>query len=169
MMRFSVNRKSSRRVMSDVTRQCLGLALICLPLTVLAQEAMPKSDSQALQAQAAPSFQRYSHDSYNQALAKLSISVPAAIIEHQADAEQGAHIAMRQCIACHNQSMLTMATSYPSLYGQQPAYLVKQLLEFKSGQRANAIMQAQVMAITEADIKNIALWYSQQPILHLSN
>ncbi|MGL6123672.1 MAG: c-type cytochrome [Shewanella sp.] len=64
--------------------------------------------------------------------------------------------------------MLKMIKTYPSLNGQQPAFIVKQLLEFESGKRANPIMQAQTLSLTYADIKDLALWYGQPSLINLS-
>ena len=41
---------------------------------------------------------------------------------------------------------------------QHPEYLAKQLQEFKSGKRANAIMSGMVANLSEQDMKNIAAW-----------
>ncbi|MBV7315083.1 cytochrome c [Shewanella sp. NIFS-20-20] len=127
----------------------LSLTLLMLPLSVAADGV---SD----------------HDRYNQALAKLNAQIPPALVEHQADAERGGTLAMQRCIACHGEGMLKMMKTYPSLNGQKSAFMVKQLLEFKSGQRVNPIMQAQAMSLSDADIKDIALWYSQQPLMNLA-
>ncbi|MDT4849852.1 Cytochrome c4 [compost metagenome] len=45
---------------------------------------------------------------------------------------------------------------------QHPEYLVKQLLEFKSGKRANPIMQGMVAALSDDDMRNIAWWLADQ-------
>ncbi|MGI2261041.1 c-type cytochrome [Shewanella sp. GXUN23E] len=108
------------------------------------------------------------HEQFNQALAKLSADIPAGILNHQADATKGQTLAQSRCIACHGEGMLKVMKLYPSLDGQKGAYLVKQLIEFKAGKRSNPIMQAQAMSLTEADIKDVALYYSQQPLTSLN-
>jgi len=50
----------------------------------------------------------------------------------------------------------------PKLAGQHPEYLNKQLQEFKSGKRANAIMSGMVAALSPEDMKNISAWLGQQ-------
>jgi len=40
--------------------------------------------------------------------------------------------------------------------------LVKQLQEFKSGKRANAVMSGMAAALSEADMRNIAYWLSSK-------
>jgi cytochrome c553 len=44
-----------------------------------------------------------------------------------------------------------------------PEYLVKQLAEFKSGKRANAIMKGMVAALSDDDMKNVAAFYASKP------
>lgn len=108
------------------------------------------------------------HQAFNQALDKLDISIPAEMKAYQADAIKGQKIANTRCIACHGEAMLKVMQTYPALEGQKGAYLVKQLLSFKTGQRANPIMQAQAMTLSNTEIKDLALWFSSQPMRNLS-
>ena len=62
------------------------------------------------------------------------------------------------CAACHGADGNSMIPANPKLAQQHPEYLVKQLKEFKSGKRANAVMSGMVAALTEDDMKNIAYW-----------
>ena len=64
------------------------------------------------------------------------------------------------CAACHGADGNSGSPEYPKLAGQHPEYLVKQLTEFKSGKRANAVMMGMSAALSEADMKNIAAWLS---------
>jgi cytochrome c553 len=50
----------------------------------------------------------------------------------------------------------------PKLAQQHPEYLVKQLQEFKSGKRANAIMQGFAATLSDADMKNIAAFVTSK-------
>jgi cytochrome c553 len=62
------------------------------------------------------------------------------------------------CAACHGADGNSGAPANPKLAQQHPEYLVKQLQEFKSGKRANAIMQGFAATLSDADMKNIAYW-----------
>lgn len=62
------------------------------------------------------------------------------------------------CAACHGADGNSGAPANPKLAQQHPEYLVKQLQEFKSGKRANAIMQGFAATLSDADMKNIAAW-----------
>ena len=62
------------------------------------------------------------------------------------------------CVACHGVGGNSGTPTFPTLAQQHPEYLVKQLQDFKSGKRENAIMQGFASALSEADMKNIAYW-----------
>ena len=67
------------------------------------------------------------------------------------------------CVACHGADGNSSLGENPSLAQQHPEYLVKQLQEFKSGKRVNAIMQGFAGMLTEEDMKNIAWWVAGNP------
>jgi len=62
------------------------------------------------------------------------------------------------CAACHGADGNSGTPVNPKLAQQHPEYLLKQLQEFKSGVRKNAIMQGFASQLTDADMKNIAFW-----------
>jgi cytochrome c553 len=64
------------------------------------------------------------------------------------------------CIACHNANGISTNPLYPNLAGQQSAYLVKQMQAFRGGQRVNATMAALAKLLSDADIQNLAAYYS---------
>jgi cytochrome c553 len=64
------------------------------------------------------------------------------------------------CAACHGPDGNSAAPIYPKLAQQHPEYLVKQLIEFKAGKRANPIMLGFASTLSEEDMKNIAYWVS---------
>jgi cytochrome c553 len=66
------------------------------------------------------------------------------------------------CTACHGADGNSGSPEYPKLAGQHPEYLVKQLTEFKSGKRANAVMMGMAAGLSEQDMKNIAAWLSSK-------
>ncbi len=66
------------------------------------------------------------------------------------------------CAACHGADGNSAAPENPKLAGQHPEYLVKQLIEFKSGKRANAVMSGMAAALTEEDMKNVSAWLAAQ-------
>lgn len=94
------------------------------------------------------------------------IGAPAVAAEaaapFKADAAKGQQLAA-SCGACHTSDGSRGAPANPILQGQHPEYLVKQLIEFKSGKRKNAVMQGMAASIaTEEDMKHIAAYYSSK-------
>lgn len=79
----------------------------------------------------------------------------------KADPAKGATLAAT-CLACHTADGSRGAVANPILQGQHPEYLVKQLQEFKSGKRANAIMQGMAAALSEDDMKHISAFYADK-------
>jgi cytochrome c553 len=67
------------------------------------------------------------------------------------------------CAACHGADGNSGTPAYPKLAQQHPEYLVKQLQEFKSDKRANAIMKGFASALTEDDMRNISFWVTSKP------
>ena len=66
------------------------------------------------------------------------------------------------CAACHGADGNSGTPANPKLAQQHPEYLVKQLQEFKSGKRANAVMSGMAATLSDADMKNIAYWLSSK-------
>jgi cytochrome c553 len=62
------------------------------------------------------------------------------------------------CASCHGADGNSGSPVNPKLSQQHPEYLVKQLQEFKSGKRKNAVMAGFAAALSEDDMKNIAYW-----------
>lgn len=66
------------------------------------------------------------------------------------------------CAACHGADGDSTTPANPSLAQQHPEYLVKQLQEFKSGKRDNAIMKGFASALSDEDMRNIAFWLASK-------
>jgi len=64
------------------------------------------------------------------------------------------------CAACHGADGNSGTPTFPKLAQQHPQYLIKQLQEFKSGKRNNAVMKGFATALSEDDMRNIAYWVS---------
>ena len=83
---------------------------------------------------------------------------PAAAAK--ADPAKGAAISAGTCVACHTNDGSRGSAANPILLGQHADYLAKQLAEFKSGKRDNAIMKGMAATLSEADMKNVAAFYA---------
>ena len=67
------------------------------------------------------------------------------------------------CVACHGADGNSTTPTFPKLAQQHPQYIVKQLQEFKSGKRNNAVMKPFATALSDADMQNIAAWLASKP------
>ncbi len=66
------------------------------------------------------------------------------------------------CAACHGADGNSGSPANPKLAQQHPDYIVKQLQEYKSGKRANAVMSGMAATLSDAAMKNIAAWLTPQ-------
>jgi len=66
------------------------------------------------------------------------------------------------CAACHGVDGNSGTPAYPKLSQQHPEYLVKQLQEFKSDKRSNAIMKGFASMLSDEDMKNISYWVASK-------
>lgn len=64
------------------------------------------------------------------------------------------------CAACHGAAGISMIPMYPNLAGQKEQYLVKQLKDFKAGNRKDPVMGAMAMPLSDADIANLSAYYA---------
>jgi cytochrome c553 len=75
-----------------------------------------------------------------------------------------AQVVSTVCAACHGSDGNSVITANPKLAGQHPEYLVKQLTEFKSGKRANAVMTGMAAMLSDAEMKEVATYFATQSL-----
>ena len=66
------------------------------------------------------------------------------------------------CASCHGEGGNKPIADYPRLAGQSAQYLVKQLADFKSGERKNAVMAGMTAALSEQDMTELAAYFAAQ-------
>lgn len=66
------------------------------------------------------------------------------------------------CAGCHGMDGNSPLAANPKLAGQNASYLQAQIKHFKEGKRVNATMAPMVKGLTDQDIADIAVYYSQQ-------
>ena len=66
------------------------------------------------------------------------------------------------CASCHGADGNSGSPTNPKLAQQHPEYLVKQLHEFKSGKRNNAVMSGFASSLSDQDMKNISYWLASK-------
>jgi cytochrome c553 len=92
------------------------------------------------------------------AVATAATPAPAA----KPDLAKGQAIATQVCAACHSADGSRGSPANPIIAGQHPEYLAKQLQEFKSGKRNNAIMKGFAATLSDDDMKNVAAFYASK-------
>jgi cytochrome c553 len=71
------------------------------------------------------------------------------------------------CVACHGVNGNSANPEWPNLAGQHPQYIVKQLKAFKGGARQNPLMTPQAQALSDADMEDLAAYFSTQTLTGL--
>lgn len=64
------------------------------------------------------------------------------------------------CTACHGANGISNNPLWPNLAGQKEQYLIKQLKAFRDGQRQDPAMSPMAKGLSDADIENLAAYYS---------
>ena len=96
----------------------------------------------------------------------LSVSVTGFILSAhaegaapvKADPAKGSAIFNGVCVSCHGAEGNSAIPVNPKLAQQHPEYIAKQLAEFKSGKRANAVMLGFASALSEDDMRNVGAY-----------
>lgn len=76
------------------------------------------------------------------------------------DAGKGRRLA-EACQACHGENR---AAEAPSLNGQLATYLYRQLRDYQDGSRQHPVMSAIASGLSEADMADLAAFYSALPV-----
>jgi len=91
-------------------------------------------------------------------------NAPAAAPASKGDPKAAETIVNQVCAGCHSADGNSMVAANPSLAGLNSEYINKQLTDFKSGARKNAIMSGMVASLSPQDMLNLAAYFSaQQP------
>ena len=74
-----------------------------------------------------------------------------------------AHDKTQMCIGCHGipgwRTAYPEVYSVPLIYGQHPAYIVRALQSYKSGERSHPSMRAIAATLSDQDMANLAAYY----------
>lgn len=95
----------------------------------------------------------------------LAIAISALCCATQAvaqgNAEQGKAKAAA-CFGCHGPDGNSLGPDWPKLAGQLPAYMDKQINDFKAGRRTNPTMSAMAQTIAPQDVADISAYFASQ-------
>lgn len=77
------------------------------------------------------------------------------------DAAATRHMVRTVCQNCHGEDGIATVPGAANLSGQQKEYLVQQLRAYRSGRRQDPQMNVVTKTLSDADIENLAEWYSK--------
>ena len=96
-------------------------------------------------------------------IAIILMSVGLASMAQAAGNEAaGEKIVTGVCAACHGIDGNSVITTNPKLAQQHPEYIAKQLANFKSGERKNAVMSGMAASLSQEDMANVAAYFGSQ-------
>ena len=92
-------------------------------------------------------------------LACAGLAIGAALVELEGDPAAGKEKA-GLCAACHGPDGISVNPLWPSLAGQQEAYLAAQIRAFRDGVREEITMQPFVENLSDQDVADLAAYYA---------
>ena len=66
------------------------------------------------------------------------------------------------CSGCHGEKGVPIDKSIPVIWGQRREYILKELLDFKTGHRKNETMAGIVESLSKTDMEALATYFSKQ-------
>ena len=91
------------------------------------------------------------------------VLLPAMTTHGSSDAiGRGATLALQQCSMCHGAQGLSEANA-PNLAGQYPEVIIKQLQDYKRGDRGGSFMLQISRNLSDRDIEDVAAYYDSLP------
>lgn len=94
----------------------------------------------------------------------LSACMAAMILQAFLFAESTHAAKSDSCAHCHGTDGNSTSSAYPSLAGQTREYLYRQIKAFKEGQRKNSMMSPAVVVLSDADMLELAEYFSGQTL-----
>ena len=95
--------------------------------------------------------------------AVVMLLVTAAPAADAAPADESGKLKAARCETCHGARGISVTLLVPNLAGQKEAYLVVALQEYRDGRRSNAMMRAIAATLSDADMSQIAAYFSRLP------
>jgi cytochrome c553 len=90
--------------------------------------------------------------------------VSFAVIAIPAHAADDIEAKAQVCAGCHGENGVpTDPKTIPIIWGQQQSYLVKQLHDYRSGDRDNPIMSPVAKGLAQEDLRKIAAYFAAKP------
>lgn len=93
---------------------------------------------------------------------KLTITASILMLSmniHAGDAAAG-KAKSANCAGCHGMNGKSNNPNYPNLAGQKKNYLIKATKDYRDGNRKDPMMGSMVTGLSDADIDDLATFYS---------
>lgn len=82
-------------------------------------------------------------------------------VSQAANANKGKALA-KTCAACHGKNGNSTSSAFPKIAGQHASYLLKQLQDFKTKKRNNALMAGIVAPLTQENMADLSAYFAKQ-------
>lgn len=92
----------------------------------------------------------------------LSTAALSGAVQGQEGSVDAGRTKSATCAACHGADGNSVTPDWPSLAGQHPAYIIKQLLAFKNGERVNVTMKPFADLLSDQDMLDLAAYFATQ-------
>lgn len=94
----------------------------------------------------------------------FAAGVSLAVTAMPASAADDIAAMVQPCAACHGENGVSAdPKTIPTIWGQQQSYLVKQLHDFRSGDRDSPIMSPIAKDLAQEDLRKIAAYFAAKP------
>src|SRR5262252_5776448 len=88
--------------------------------------------------------------------------VIVAALGAPAGAAEGIEAKLQVCSSCHGENGQPIDATIPTIWGQTEYFLVKQLHDYKSGDRENLVMASFAKRLTQAELRPAAAYLSKK-------
>ncbi len=65
------------------------------------------------------------------------------------------------CAGCHGPAGISTNPLWPDLAGQKDQYLIKQMKDFRDGNRSDPVMAPMALGLSDEDIADLAAYYNE--------
>lgn len=96
--------------------------------------------------------------------AMLGLSLPVLADTSAGEEQLARQLVTVRCSLCHGLDGQSLSPLYPKLASQNAEYIVKQIFNFKTGQRDSTVMRDVANTLSAADIRALANYFSRLPI-----
>jgi cytochrome c553 len=91
-----------------------------------------------------------------------AIALGASLPTHAKGNYEAGKAKSTACAACHGTDGVSTVPTFPKLAGQHQDYLYQVLKDYKAGKRKNPIMAGMVANLSDADMADLAAYFSAQ-------